>query len=43
MRLMEEERVKPSLEMDLRKEVSLNGVSVSERRRKKVAESKNSN
>lgn len=43
MSLTEEERAKPSLEMDLRKEVSLNGVSVFYRGEKKAAESKNSN
>lgn len=35
MSLTEEERVRPSLEMDLRKEVRLNGVSVSCRGKKK--------
>lgn len=44
MSLTEEERVRPSLEMDLRKEVRLNGVSVSCRgeKKKKAAESRNS-
>lgn len=42
MSLTEEKRVRPSVEMDLRKQVRLNGVSVSCREKKKAAESRNS-